>query len=86
MTFGERLRQLREERGLTRGARLRERGAVRDDPRLRDRAAVAGPGRDAQAGPGASVDCTAFAECEDLAGEEPEPEKPALRPKKGKKA
>jgi transcriptional regulator with XRE-family HTH domain len=87
MTFGERLRQLREERGLTReglasasGVPLGTIHGYEIGRRLPALAATL------KLGKALGVDCTAFADCEDLAGEEPEPEKPAPKPKKGKKA
>jgi len=85
MTFGQRLRQLREEKGLTREALAAASGVpfgtIHGYEIGRRAPALSASLKLAKA---LGTDCTAFAECEDLASEpEPEPKKPT--PKKGKK-
>lgn len=86
MTFAERLRELRDAKGLSE-AKLAEAsglpfGTVHVYALGRRKPSFAAVLKLARA---LGVDCTAFADCDDLAGDEPEPEKPAPKPKKGKK-
>jgi transcriptional regulator with XRE-family HTH domain len=85
MTFAEKLRELRDGKGLSE-ARLSELsglpfGTVHNYSLGLRKPSLAAAVKLAKA---LGVDCTAFAGCEDVAGEgeEPEPEKPARKGKK----
>lgn len=85
MTFGEKLRELRESKGLTRAALAEASavpfGTIHGYEAGRRAPALATTLKLARA---LGVDCTAFAECSDLAAED-EQEKPSPKKPRGKK-
>lgn len=83
MTFGVKLRELREGKGLTREALAAESGVpfgtIHGYEIGRRAPSLTATFKLARA---LGVDCTAFADCEDVQGEQPEP---AKKPTRGKK-
>lgn len=87
MTFGEKLRAIREEKGMTRMALAEASevpfGTIHGYESGRRSPTLAATLKLAKA---LGVDCTAFADCTDLAGDDPPPRSsPKSPPKKPKK-